>query len=125
MADSVEVVHDGGDSISSDRLSFTVAGAQGTDTDGPAYSAEIQAANTWTDIAGASSDVGAGSSVTLDGTGCNPDGGSTRALDGTANGDGDVNSDYLELEGSTVRVVWTSESGDNSATLGKWSGPDA
>ncbi|AKU08468.1 type IV pilin [Haloferax gibbonsii] len=30
-----------------------------------------------------------------------------------------------DLSSATVRVIWTSESGSNSATLQKWSGPDA
>ncbi|ELK55444.1 hypothetical protein D320_04580 [Haloferax sp. BAB-2207] len=30
-----------------------------------------------------------------------------------------------DLSTATVRVIWTSESGSNSATLQSWSGPDA
>jgi len=70
------VVHDGGDSISDSALTLS-------DDDG-------STASPW------SSEVSAGSSVTVDA------------------GSGD-----------TVRVVWSDDSEENTATLGKWTGPDA
>jgi len=99
--DSLEIVHDGGDSIDSASLDASVSGA--TDTDGDPNQA-------WafdTDL-GASGDVSAGTSVTVDEA--------NLGLDTT---------DDLDLSGSTVRVTWNADSADSSATLGKWSGPDA
>jgi flagellin-like protein len=99
--DTLEIVHDGGDSVPASNLDASVTGA--TDADGDPNQA-------WafdTDL-GASGDVTAGTSVTVDEA--------NLGLDGT---------DDLDLSGSTVRVTWNADSADSSATLGKWSGPDA
>ncbi|WP_049913386.1 type IV pilin [Haloferax prahovense] len=37
----------------------------------------------------------------------------------------DAPGDDINLAGATVRVVWTDESGSSSATLQRWSGPNA
>jgi flagellin-like protein len=37
----------------------------------------------------------------------------------------DTNNDTLDLSEATVRIVWRAAEGDNSAQLGKWTGPAA
>ncbi|MBX0297867.1 type IV pilin [Haloarcula nitratireducens] len=126
-ADKLVVTHDGGDTISASSLTFVASNVEGSDTDGPAYTTNVRIvnANSWSDI-GSSGDVAAGSTVTLNGDDFVYDpSGSTNALDGTADQDGDTNGDFVELDGSTIRVTYTSDSGDNSATLSTWEGPDA
>ena len=100
-ADSLAITHDGGDSITEDRLSVVIAGATGTNTVDGAH--EANALGVTEDA-----DVSAGTTMTADDA--SVDDGTTMDLD---------------LSGASVRVTWVSESGDNSATLGKWSGPDA
>ena len=96
--DTLEVAHNGGDTISADELNASVTGAlAGTGS------------STFTgDLFDGSGDVTAGSSDTLAGS------------DFTSTG-----SNNLHLNESTVRVNWQSAEGDSSAQLGTWSGPDA
>jgi flagellin-like protein len=99
-ADDLDIIHDGGDSISEDRLSVVISGATGGGTPSATWAL--------TDLGVTDgSDVSAG--TTLEVTDANVNGG---------------NSD-LDLSGASVRVVWNNQGGDNSATLGKWEGPDA
>jgi flagellin-like protein len=98
--DTLEISHNGGDTISGSGLSLSASGVTGNDT-----TAEL---NTSEDFWG-SSDVSAGTSVLLDGDDFN----SSSA------------TNTVELDGATVRVVWSAESGDSSAVLGTWNGPDA
>ena len=111
--DSLDITHDGGDELDSDTVSLTQSGAtDGADSDG----AELVSDTTWDSTALAGTyPVTAGGSATLDETGFNE-------VDNDA---GATGLTALDLSGATVRVVWTSESGDSSATLGKWDGPDA
>jgi flagellin-like protein len=99
-ADSLDIVHDGGDSINENRLAVVLSDTAGTSvTDG---SKDVDTLGVTAD-----SDVTAGTTIEV--------------TDGNVNdGDGD-----LDLSGASVRVTWTSESGDSSSTLGRWSGPDA
>jgi flagellin-like protein len=105
--DSLTVTHDGGDSIPSGQLNASISGVTDSQTNGGT------AANFGTDAAtGAnggdlfdSGDVTAGTSDTLDGA--------------------DFQTTQAKFDEATVRVVWQSESGENSATLGEWSGPQA
>ena len=130
--DKLEITHDGGDKISSSQIAFTAADAVAADGSGDSYSASVSIGgtgnpNTWDQFT--SNDVSAGSSVTLGGgdfeyTG---DTGNTVVADGTNDEDGDATADSeaLKLNGATVRVTWESSNGGDSATLGKWTGPDA
>mgnify|MGYP006303273261 CR=1 FL=1 len=111
--DELEVAHDGGDTIDATSVAIAVSSA-GDHDDGD--DAAIQAANDWQTLAtGTPADVSAGSSVTLD---------DSVFVDG-GNADGDGTLTALDLSSSDVRVTWSASSGENSATLGKWSGPDA
>jgi len=103
----LQVIHDGGDSIEAQGLSVNTD-ADFTDTtpgDGNGVDTATQDA-VYTDFDGFASgdDVAAGTSLTI------------QESDGTGSG---------AFDGMTARMVWESEGGDSTATLGKWSGPDA
>jgi flagellin-like protein len=130
--DRLTITHDGGDKITASQISFSVQGAEGADAD-VTYSDSVGmiSDNTWEDL-GSSGDVSAGSQVEINGTVVEYTGstGTKGILDGSAadqdsdqGGTGDY--DYLQLEGATVRVTWASSNGGDTATLGKWTGPDA
>jgi flagellin-like protein len=95
--DTLEITHRGGDTIASGQLNATVNGAE----DGGG------AALTLTDDVYDSGDVTAGSSHTLNNNSFN---GSPPAVN---------------LASANVRVTWSSDSGDSTAVIGRWSGPDA
>lgn len=97
-ADSLSITHDGGDKVPATRLDI-VAGAS---TLAPA------AGGTCTNSVDAESadgtvptDISAGTTLEV----------------GACTGE--------QLNDQKIRMVWTAESGGNSATLGKFSGPDA
>jgi flagellin-like protein len=92
--DSLDVTHDGGDTIESTGL-YIKADKDFDDSTSAVTSA------TW-DTLGASSDVAAGSTVTVD---------------DDATGD--------EFNDATVRVTWEGSDDSQTATLGKWTGPEA
>ena len=102
---SLTVTHDGGDSIPANQLNASVNGAVDGSGTALTFGSNGSPAATDGDLFN-SGDVAAGSSDTLD----------TKDFDTTGDTD---------LSGASVRVVWTSASGDNSATLGQWEGPDA
>ena len=114
--DTLVVTHDGGDSIPSGQLNASVSDAHATDdSDSSTYKDVVfGSANPSDGDLYDTGDVAAGSSSTLD-----------RNDFATTGGDAVASGDHLDLSAATVRVVWTSESGDNSATLGEWSGPEA
>ena len=97
--DNVTVTHEGGDAISSKELSVAASSAfhyyNGTTPEGGSASSYTF------DTMGINGEVSAGNSVMIG-----------------RSGTGNFNSD-------TVRVVWSDLDTDKSATLGKWSGPDA
>ena len=95
-ADTLVITHDGGDTINSGNLAAVQSGASGDSPD-QRYDGLFSGAS--------NSKVTAGTSDTIDDTA--------------------LNADDLDLSGATVRVVYSSEDGGNSATLGEWSGPDA
>jgi flagellin-like protein len=97
--DYIEVVHDGGDSINEDRLNASISGSTSTN--------DVNGQHTF-DTFGITdgSTVSAGSTANIS--------------DSNLGAGGD-----LDLSSASVRVVWTSANGDNSATLGQWEGPDA
>ncbi|WP_416840699.1 type IV pilin [Haloferax sp. DFSO52] len=93
---NLTITHESGDSINSDQLNIT-AGINITNSSGSPFAKSLS----WTDFdTGSTVDVQAGSSITIQPK------------------TGDLNN-------QTVRIVWTDESGSTSATLQKWSGPDA
>jgi len=106
--DNVTFTHDGGDKIKATQLNLT------SDTDfrankGGLYSEPANSSKTFVQM-GAPTQVTAGTSVTV-----------SNMVSATPSPPGGE----AQLDSATIRVVWTSESGDNSATLRKWSGPDA
>jgi len=100
-ADELEVAHDGGDTIETSALDAVVNGA--IDGDG-----DPNGTVAFSSLGVSTTDVSAGTTATVNEA--------NLGLGGTAD---------LDLSGATVRVVWSDSSDDNSATLGKWSGPDA
>ena len=97
--DNVTITHEGGDAISAKELSVAASSDfqydNGTSLDGTS-----NASKTFNEM-GIDGEVSAGKSVKI----------------GKADGSG-FNTD-------TVRVVWSDLDTDKSATLSKWSGPDA
>lgn len=98
--DTLEISHAGGTTIQASQLNATVTGATANASGSTAYTGNLF---------GSSGDVNAGDVATLDGS-------SFSNIDANT---------WFELDAATVRVVWTAASGDSSATLGKWSGPNA
>ncbi|ELZ67158.1 type IV pilin [Haloferax sp. Atlit-10N] len=94
--DNLTVTHDSGTAIDAENVNLTAdTSFQTVASDGSLGTSETT--QSFADM-GVSDDVTAGTSVQV--------------------GNNDFNS-------ATFRIVWTSESGSNSATLQKWSGPDA
>jgi flagellin-like protein len=93
-AESVVVTHDGGDSIPNARLEVSAGG-------NPIYNPGDADNSSFVQTSTFSSSVTAGQSAEL--TDANDGGTGTSELD----------------DGEDVRIVWTSSSGENSATLGK------
>ena len=95
--DDVTITHEGGDAISSKELSVAASSAF------QYYNGTLEGANASSytfNTMGITGEVSAGKSVKIGRSG------------------GNFNAD-------TVRVVWSDLDTDKSATLGKWSGPDA
>ncbi|MCO8265530.1 type IV pilin N-terminal domain-containing protein [Haloferax sp. AB510] len=130
--DSLSITHDAGTAISSERLTFAVSGATAVDA-ASSTPASIAVGGTLGDSSWdilSSGTVNAGQTVTLDGDDFmyNTDGPTDDTLaDGTTDDTADTPADNeaLDLSGATVRIVWTSESGENSATIQTWTGPEA
>jgi len=102
-ADTLEVTHESGDSISASQLSIVVSGA---DDDGES---NVNQKYTWNNFEDSDvTDVNAGTTITVDDPGI-----------------GDADGDDLDLSGATVRVTWSSDDGSTTSTLGTWNGPDA
>ncbi len=102
-AGNLTITHESGGEISAARLNVTT-GVKIVDKADTVTSTEASQSLTWDalqDDTGAA--VSAGNSVTIK----------------PSNGPTDV------LHNQTVRIVWTDESGSSSATLQKWTGPDA
>ena len=97
--DHLNITHESGGAIDSDQLNITTGvSIYGTAEAGSGNASESR---TWTGLNGdTQTDVTAGTSVTII-----PDGDS--------------------LSDQTVRIVWTDEAGSSSATLQRWSGPNA
>ncbi|SEL49056.1 type IV pilin [Haloferax larsenii] len=96
--DYLNITHESGEAINSDRLSVST----GVEINSTANTSNQNSNSvSWTFLNDGPEDVKAGSGVTI-----YPEPSST-------------------LADQTVRVVWNSESGSSSATLQKWTGPNA
>jgi len=106
--DELDVTHDGGDKIASGQVNASVSGAKGN--------AGSSGAATFAGDLYSSGDVTAGTTDTL---------GSGDFEDSGGNSIDTAGTHVLDLSGSTVRVVWESSDGGDTATLGKWDGPES
>jgi len=118
------ISHDGGDSIDDARLKILVNGNPGYDIDPQGATNNDEAQVPYDD----GNEVGAGTTVEIaafdanTGSGTVSDGDDV-TYDSSGNIDSDAGSERLDGD-ETVRVVWDSNDGSNSATLGKWEGPN-
>jgi flagellin-like protein len=104
----LEITHESGDAITPARLELVGSETLKSSPGGSDNSdSTLTLDSSDSDGTGVSGEVSAGTSVTI------------YEADG---GGGDNTNQFDDL---TLRVVWTSESGDNSATLGTFTGPDA
>ncbi|WP_148413204.1 type IV pilin [Haloferax sp. KTX1] len=98
-ADYLNITHESGGAIDSDQLNITTGVGIYAPDEATGDAAESR---TWTALNGdTQTDVTAGTSVTI------------------------IPEDGESLSDQTVRIVWTDEAGSSSATLQRWSGPDA
>ena len=122
--DVLTVTHDGGDAIPAAQLSFSATGMTADDGGSDSYAVTVNGGNdTWAQI-GSAGDVTAGSSINIGNGAFNQSSGTQLAVDADG-ADGETQKEELVLDGASVRIVWSSETGENSATLGTWTGPDA
>ena len=114
-SDALEITHDAGDTIEGENLNVSSTGA--TDNTSPETDAYVG-----TDVFTGS--VTSGTSVTVDNTTFKTDYTSTNG--GVSFMDERENEwAELDLSDATVRVVYNSDNGENSATLSTWEAPDA
>ena len=113
----VDITHTGGDSINADRLEILVNGNPGVDIEQTASGDD-----TARRVYDSGNDITAGSTNNVDAvyTGTSPSG-----IDGTSisYGSGDTigTADYEKLASDDeVRIVWSSSSGGDTTTLGKF-----
>lgn len=97
--DTLQVTHNGGETITANEVVGAVTGAQDGDSS-VTYDGDLYGTSS-------SSEVNAGSSDTIN----------------AGSFSGSVSD--LDLSGATVRVTYQPAAGGNSATLGRWDGPDA
>ena len=104
-SDVLTITHDGGDSITASQLfvASTQPFRQGDGNTSTGTTATRLATTIGSTTTGytQSGDVTAGNSISITAAGSD------------------------ELNDATVRMVWEGQSGDQTATLGKWDGPDA
>ncbi|PSP97939.1 type IV pilin [Halobacteriales archaeon QS_4_70_19] len=121
--DTLTITHDGGDSITASQLSIVASGATAEDSD-TSSTASVSSPNDWETLSASSpAEVSAGTTLELSNGDFVGPSGSTLPLDSEATSDG--NPEDLNLNGATIRVTWESSNGGDTATLGKWTGPDA
>ena len=87
--EEVSIAHDGGDAIENSTLSVNVAGTMAWDSDGSGTGYSIDS-GAWDDK------VSAGDTITL-----------------KADSDGDIS------DGDAIRVIWSSQNSDKTATIGQ------
>jgi flagellin-like protein len=108
--DVLTATHDGGDSIQDARLEVTVSGASASGASDPNQAYDYS-------TFGPTGEVAAGTTATIDNDAVD----AAAATDGTDNG----NVGDLTLDTATVRITWSSQNGETTATLAKFSGPNA
>ena len=107
--DALVITHTGGDTIQASNLNVSVTGQSAGTTGTPVIyksafenESDVSAGNTWNLTTYQFTDP-----------------------DNSDSGSGLTQSQSLDLSSATIEVVWTSSSGDKSASLMKWDGPDA
>ncbi|KAB1193539.1 type IV pilin [Haloferax sp. MBLA0076] len=96
---ALTVTHESGTSIDANLVNVSSTVALNDSSGSPLVGASAKT-GTWNSITG-DSEITAGKSATV------------------------IEQNSGDLANATVRIVWTSEGGSNSATLQKWSGPNA
>ena len=107
--DVLTITHDGGDKVDGANLDVSVTGAKGdtaNDADNGASDEDLSVATD--QFTGT---ITAGSQEKIQASDLENSGGNTATV--------------LNLNSATVRVVWSSSNGGDTATLSKWEGPDA
>ncbi|AFK20141.1 type IV pilin [Haloferax mediterranei ATCC 33500] len=105
--DVLEITHETGDKIPAARLSVVIDGAK----DGEGNGASLDSGEP-----SIPDPMSAGKTITVD----------DDSFSGLATGSGENGAGAdVNLASATASVVWESDSGENSATLQKWSGPEA
>jgi flagellin-like protein len=103
--DELTVTHDGGDALVAGNIAFAGDDNLDLDTNGDGtFQGDAQRIDATADSFSAPSSISAGTTMIIRAGG----------------GAGDT-----DLDDESVSVVWSSESGDSSATLGSWDGPNA
>jgi FlaG/FlaF family flagellin (archaellin) len=125
--DELTVTHEAGATIDAGRVSFVVTGAEAydhpSDAAGGTCSASTDGEPTWRGQASGTPDtVEAGSTVRLSDAVFRADG---RDLPAGPVCDSNANEDHVELNGATVKLIWTSDTGGVSYVVGEWRGPAA
>ncbi|MBO4246671.1 type IV pilin N-terminal domain-containing protein [Halomicrobium sp. IBSBa] len=98
-SDTLQVTHNGGETISANEIEASVSGAQKAGGGDVTYDHNLFGDSS-------DSEVSAGTTDTIDTDSFN-------------------SSPDIDLSGATVRVTYQPAEGGNSATLGRWDGPDA
>ena len=101
-ADTLQVTHNGGETISANEAVGTVSGAQNASGTSLTYDGGLFETANYSDVNAGTTDMITESDFS----------------GGAGNGE-------LDLSGATVRVTYQPAEGGNSATLGRWDGPDA
>jgi flagellin-like protein len=109
--DVLSITHDGGDKIDASQLTVKTSGA----------AVDVSKSSTTFDDG---STVHTTSEALVEGSDSDDFGSNDEVSAGTTFYIG-TNADNDELNDQTVRVVWASSNGGDSATLGKWTGPSA
>jgi flagellin-like protein len=107
-ADTLTVTHDGGDAIAEARISVSASGAIKADAQNGSWSS-----------------ASTGSSIAADDFN-NPPGELTAGTTFYVRNDNSGSpGSNVDLSDDTIRITWNSQNGENTATLAKFSGPNA
>jgi len=115
----VDIAHDGGDSINADRLEVIVNGNPGVDIEQTGSGSDDTARRVYD----SGNDISAGSINNLDAvyTGSSPSGIGGTSIAYVSGSDVIDTADYRKLASDDeVRIVWSSSSGGDTATLGQF-----
>jgi FlaG/FlaF family flagellin (archaellin) len=127
QADELIVTHGAGATVDASSVTFVVSGAEAYDHPSEASSGTCEASTagdpTWRGQAsGTPATIQAGSTVRLSDSLVTADG---MALPAGPVCDSDGNMDHVELNGATIKIVWTSDTRGVSYVVGEWHGPAA